>query len=86
MEVHVDQVEVEEPAARPEWAHAHVQVLYPVGGQHKDALGVRLQEQEKRSGSDGAPLPCSPGAQGSPSCPRATCAEGARGLRKVRGA
>lgn len=45
--IHVDQVEVHEPAARPEGPHGHVQVLYRVRRQHEDPFGVRLQGQQR---------------------------------------
>lgn len=54
MVVHVDQVEVDEPAARPAGPHTHVQVLHPMRWQHKDTFGIRLQGQQKEAGWDTA--------------------------------
>lgn len=48
--VHVDHVEVDEAAARPEGPHAHVQVLHAVRRQREDPSGVCLQGRRREAG------------------------------------
>lgn len=74
MEIHVDHVQVQEAAARPEGPHAHKQVLHPVRRQHKHPLGVRLQES-REAGEDAAP----PGGPWGASCHLTQRTGGTRG-------
>lgn len=61
MVVHVDQVEVDEPAPCPAGPHTDMQVLHPMWWQHEHTFGVSLSEQQQRGGSGCSPSCCAEG-------------------------